>query len=182
MRLVAILALGAALLAGSARAAHADHLHDATCVRVPGHYETRTIEVAIPGRWVEVERVITVPGRYETRMETVTIPGRWETVTRTVWDGCRWRTVCEQVWIPPRCEERPVQVWVPPCTRTVVERVWQPGCTETRTVQVWVPARYECGPAPPPCGRDRAVIRARIGGKKRGVVITAGFGLNPRCD
>jgi len=114
--LTGLLGLGGAT-ASTAEAHEGGCDHPGSCqVKVlPGHYETRAVQVQEPGQWVYEAQSYTVPGRYETR---------WQ----QVWNGCGYTY-------------RTVSVWVPPCTQTRQVRVFKPGCTVTKHVRVFVPGR-----------------------------------------
>ena len=109
MRLVRNFMIGAVLLGGLAPATALAQGYDSCNSNggyIPAHYETRTVEVQEPGRWVEEAKLVTdpgrweefqreecVPGHYETRTQTVELPGHYETVSRQVRDHCGVVTV-----------------------------------------------------------------------------------------
>ncbi len=147
------------------------HRHESQRCRtrvIPGHYETRTERVRVPGRWVYEEQHVHVPGRWETRYEEVTVPGFYRDVERRVWVPGRWveergctgdgaivfeagRRVRVRVgtvgsarrWEPGHYEIVHEREWVPPRRERRPVRRWIPPTTRTHRVKVWKPATYE---------------------------------------
>jgi hypothetical protein len=75
------------------------HIHNATCRRAGGHYETRSQQVWVPGRSERVWTPAQVEVSYDAhgrRIEHLIAPGHWNTVQH-----------------PGRYESRTSQVWVP---------------------------------------------------------------------
>jgi Ni/Co efflux regulator RcnB len=115
-----------------------------------GHYETREVRVWVEESYRIEYVTVEEPGRYETRCVEVTVPGyfrnTWVAPVYRYERDCHGHTVkvlvkagyYKKCWVPPTTRMENRRVWVDGGCRRVAKKVCVPAHYETKCVRVWV--------------------------------------------